>query len=201
LNNPHVDALIQIMPPTHGADEEVDWDAVEAQLGTRLPADYRAFVAVYGGGSIGDELGILLPLQPVDSIWRDGTIADEIPNFRYYWEEDGGVAGIELGADALLPWGANDTGDMLGWLMTGSDPDRWPVLVWRRQKSWDEPPFALFDCGMAEFLRRLMLAEFDECPVSDLSLWGCIKPFVNWREEQRRSLARRSAGPPTTTHI
>lgn len=56
-----VDELIRIMPPAHGAAEEVDWDAAKAQLGNQLPVDYRDFMAAYGGG-IGGRLSILLPL-------------------------------------------------------------------------------------------------------------------------------------------
>ncbi|MBM0257094.1 SMI1/KNR4 family protein [Micromonospora sp. 4G55] len=184
-----VDALTRIMPPTHGADEEVDWDAAEKQLSARLPADYRAFMAVYGGGSIGGQLSILLPL-PVDSVWGGGTIAGETPNLRHHWEEEGGVAGTELEADAVLAWGVGCSNpDLLGWLMSGSDPDQWPVVVYRRHVSWGEPSLALFECGMAEFLRRLLLGEFDKCPLSDVSLWGRIEPFVHWREQDRRFLA------------
>ena len=185
MKDNHIDALIRIMPPDHGADEEVDWDAVEVQLSTRLPADYRAFMATYGGGGIGD-LGILVPLAVDYPQWNPGTIVDTTPELRELWEQDGGIPGTGLGADAVLAWGAGCNANLLGWLMTSSDPDQWPVVVWRRH---GDPYRALFECGMAEFLRRLMLAEFDECPLSDLSLWGHIPPFVHWREEQRRFLA------------
>ncbi|MFF4875453.1 SMI1/KNR4 family protein [Micromonospora sp. NPDC000668] len=189
MTGAQVDALIRIMPPRHGADEEVDWDAAEAQLCTRLPADYRAFMAVYGGGSIGGQLSILLPL-PVDSVLSGGTIAGETPNLRHYWEEEGGVAGTEPGADAVMAWGVGCSNpDLLGWLMTGPDPGQWPVVVWRRHVPWGEPSLALFDCGMVEFVRRLLLAGFDQCPLSDVSLWGRIEPFVHWREQDRRFLA------------
>jgi hypothetical protein len=187
LSDPHVDALIRIMPPEHGADEQVDWEAVEARLGTRLPADYRAFMAVYGGGRIGGLVSIELPLAPDDFPQWEGTIAQETKNLRYHWEQDGGIPGVELGADAVLAWGVGcPNSDLLGWLMTSSDPDQWPVVVRRRHVSWGEPSFALFECGMATFLTRMMLAEFDECPLSDVSLWGNVEPFVHWREQDRR---------------
>jgi hypothetical protein len=194
LNDPRVDTLIRIMPAQHGADEEVDWGAVEVQLGTRLPADYRAFMAAYGGGGI-DNLVVLVPL-PVDyPQWDPGNIVDTTPRLRELWEMDAGVPGTVFGADAVLAWGTGCNANELGWLMTSSDPDQWPVVVWRRHEN---PRWALFECGMAEFLRRLMLAEFDECPLSDLSLWGRVAPFVHWREQQRRFLAGlgRSAHQP-----
>jgi hypothetical protein len=53
-----VEALQRILHSQWGADEQVDWSAAEAALGTALPSDYRGFMAVYGGGCI-DELSIL----------------------------------------------------------------------------------------------------------------------------------------------
>ncbi len=68
-----IDALLRIMPNDHGADERVDWAAVEAHLGTSLPSDYQAFMAVYGGGAV-DTLVILPPLSTGDS-WS-GSISE-----------------------------------------------------------------------------------------------------------------------------
>jgi hypothetical protein len=39
--------------------------------------------------------------------------------------------------------------------------------------------WALFNCGMTEFRRRLMTAEFDACPLSDLSLWGQVGTLLS----------------------
>ncbi|MFB7455588.1 MULTISPECIES: hypothetical protein [unclassified Streptomyces] len=39
---------------------------------------------------------------------------------------------------------------------------------------------------MVHFLLRVLRAEFDECPLGDLSLWGRESAtFLNRREEQR----------------
>ncbi|MFF0076615.1 hypothetical protein [Streptomyces sp. NPDC005494] len=51
----------------------------------------------------------------------------------------------------------------------GDRPDAWPVIVWERHGS---PHWRVYGCGMAEFPRRLFADEFEECPLSDLSLWG-----------------------------
>ncbi|WP_406466421.1 hypothetical protein OH738_39900 [Streptomyces hirsutus] len=67
--------------------------------------------------------------------------------------------------------------------MTGPNPDQWPVIVWRGHGN---PRWALFNCGRAEFLRRLVTAEFDACPLSDLSLWGRVGAFVHHEEQERR---------------
>jgi hypothetical protein len=43
--------------------------------------------------------------------------------------------------------------------------------------------------GDGGVLKRLLLAEPDECPLSDVFLWARVRPFVHWREQQRRFLA------------
>lgn len=175
-----VEALLRIMPADHGADERVDWAAVEARLGTSLPADYRAFMAVYGGGAV-DNLVVLPPL-PADGGWS-GSITEHTGQLRVLWDAEGGVPGVTSGADRVLAWGTGCNANELGWLMTDPDPDRWPVVVCRRHES---PAWALVECGMAEFLRRLMTADFDECPLGDLSLWGRAGSFVHHEEQRRR---------------
>jgi hypothetical protein len=183
--HPAVEALLRIVPADHGADEQLDWSTVEGTLGAKLPSDYKSFMATYGGGDIG-ELVVLLPL-PVDyPQWDPGSISEHSETLRGIWDDEGGVPGVSLGADAVLAWGTGCNANEMGWLMAGADPDHWPVVVWRRH---GQPRWAMFDCGMVEFVRRMMLAEFDECPLSDKSLWGRVEPFVNWREQQHRYLA------------
>lgn len=185
-SHPDVEALTRVLPAASGVDEAIDWDAVEAEWGTRLPSDYQAFMATYGCGAVWD-LGILRPLlykgRPTQ--WFS-TIADETPTIRHLWDESGAALGTGLGADAVLPWGGGCNGCLMGWLMNSPDPDQWPVVVWARHGS---PHWTLHACGMAAFLRRLMLAEFDANPLSDDTLWGNVEPFVHWREAQRRYFA------------
>lgn len=90
---------------------------------------------------------------------------------------------------SVLPWGTGCNANEMGWLMTDADPDQWPVVAWRRHMSYGDSHWALFDCGMVQFLTRMMLAEFDECPLGDASLWGRPAPFVSWREQRRRLVA------------
>jgi hypothetical protein len=185
--HPAVQALLEIMPADHGADEELDWAVVEETLGVGLPGDYKSFMAVYGGGSIGDDgMGVHVPLPVEAPQWDPGSIQSLTQNLRDMWDREGGVSGVSLGSDAVLSWGSGCNADELGWLMSDPDPDKWPVIVARRH---GRPSWAMFECGMVDFIRRLMLADFDECPLSDLSLWGRTESFVHWREEQRRSLA------------
>ncbi|MFG3495378.1 SMI1/KNR4 family protein [Streptomyces sp. NPDC047928] len=182
----HVTALAEIMPPEHGADEQVDWAAAEARWGTRFPADYRAFMALYGGGGINGEAGVLLPLPEPGIQWPPGDIAEETANARRAWRAQGHRSGLDIDPDDILAWGVTAGPDILCWLTADPDPDRWPVLVAGRHTP---SPFMLHDCGMAEFLRRLLTDEFDDSAVSIVFWDGTPPRFVHWREEQRRWLA------------
>ncbi|MFF3663673.1 hypothetical protein [Streptomyces olivochromogenes] len=77
------------------------------------------------------------------------------------------------------------------WCGAMSDPlvTEWPVVAWRRHVSYGDSHWAVFNCGMVQFLTRMMLAQFDECPLGDASLWGRPAPFVSWREQRRRLVA------------
>ncbi|MFJ1558180.1 hypothetical protein [Streptomyces mirabilis] len=89
-------------------------------------------MSVYGAGGIGD-LGILGPL-PVEYLqWDPGNILDGAPAFRDLWDSEGGVPGTVADRSSVLPWGAGCHANEWGWLMLGPDPEKWPVVVWRRQ--------------------------------------------------------------------
>ncbi|WP_236242888.1 SMI1/KNR4 family protein [Streptomyces sp. CC228A] len=179
-------ALVRLMPPLHGADEHVDWAAAERRWGVGFPADYRAFMARYGGGTINGEAVVLLPLPQPGLRWAPADIAEETGNARLVQEQEGGP-GLPGGPGGdLLAWGVTAGADILCWLTADPDPDRWPVVVCGRHTS---ERFTVHPYGMAEFLARLLGDEFDEPPVS-LVFWdGAPARFVHWREEQRRYLA------------
>ncbi|GGL80179.1 hypothetical protein GCM10010129_24780 [Streptomyces fumigatiscleroticus] len=62
------------------------------------------------------------------------------------------------------------------------DPQQWPVAVWARQGGG----WSVYDCGMADFLLRLLRADFAACPVSDATLWGAgAARFLSFAEEER----------------
>lgn len=176
--HPDVADLLTLVPLDHPGGERFDWEAVAAALGTRLPADYVSFMDTYGVGDIGNM--VILPPVPIHG--PSYHIAGSCEIQRTLWREDGLTARPE----DILPWGSGCNANELAWLMTGSDPDAWPVVAWRRH---GYPYWARFDCGMVRFVTRLLRAEFDECPLSDASLWGRPLPFVSWREQRRRMVA------------
>ncbi|NEA15558.1 SMI1/KNR4 family protein [Streptomyces halstedii] len=180
-------ALAEILPPDLGADERIDRRAAEARWGTRLPRDYTAFMSVYGAGSF-SEVGVLMPLPPREyPLWCPGTFEEETANARYTWEMEmrDGQAGPGIDPEHILAWGVTSGPDILCWLTADPEPDRWPVLVCGRHT---DDVFTLFDCGMVEFLRRLVADEHDTYPLS-VDIRGGSHRYVHWLEEQRRRLA------------
>ncbi|MFE9258911.1 SMI1/KNR4 family protein [Streptomyces sp. NPDC006879] len=184
-----VTALERVMPAVHGADERIDWAAVEAAWSTPFPSDYKAFMSLFGAGTINGEASVLLPLPKPGLQWEPASMAEETLTVRAAWASEGGAALFGTEAESVLAWGVTAGPDILCWLTADPDPERWPVLVYGRHTS---AALAVHPFGMAEFLRRLFLDEFDECPVS-LDFWDGAPPnFVHWLEAQRRWLAGRN---------
>ncbi|MFI5571949.1 SMI1/KNR4 family protein [Streptomyces sp. NPDC051740] len=179
---PGMAALAQVVSTTHGVDERIDWSELEETWGTRFPADYVAFMEVYGAGELSEAIGILLPVPRPDAYSDGSGLKDETANARGTWEMCGGRAALDVDPDSILAWGVTGGADIYCWLTTGDDPDLWPVLVCGRHTN---PHFQVHPFGMAEFLRRLLTdEEFQEETIS-VVLPG-EPSFVNWREQKRR---------------
>ncbi|CAM5287601.1 SMI1/KNR4 family protein [Streptomyces badius] len=183
--HPDVAVLLDLVPADFAGGEQIDWAAAEATLGTELPSDYKALLDTYGVGDIGD-LIILPPLPSDVPGWDECHIGSMTDGLRGFWEDRGGVPHVTLGSEAVLPWGSGMNANEMAWLTNDPDPDKWPVIAWRRQHSWGESPWALFDCNMVQFITRMMLGQFDACPLGDASLWKRTGAFVSWREQDRR---------------
>ncbi|WNZ12104.1 hypothetical protein [Streptomyces sp. 11x1] len=165
--------LLAVMPADLGEDQGVDWAALRTAWGRGFPSDYMAFMSHYGAGAIDDSFSILVPNTPDRSV--EGGMAGETRNAAGLWDE---------GSAPLLAWGLTVAADIVCWKTEHEDPDRWPVVVWRRQKS--SPRWAEYDRGMSGFLCGLFSRDFDECPLSDTTLWGNSTPrFVSVGQEQR----------------
>ncbi|MGW7287762.1 SMI1/KNR4 family protein [Streptomyces sp. NPDC054847] len=178
-------ALERILPPEAGADEGVDWEALSRAWELRFPSDYVAFMGIYGAGGISDSLEVLRP----ERFDRDDVDAmvEETANARDQWVPGATVSGSDGDpgtGGAVVAWGVTTAGDVICWVTSDPDPDRWPVAVLRPSLV---APWVLYPVGMAEFLRRLIIGAFDACPVSDATLWNAgTGRFLHWRERQRR---------------
>ncbi|GAA2753008.1 SMI1/KNR4 family protein [Kitasatospora cinereorecta] len=159
-----IERLTRVMSPQYGVDERVDWAAARAGWGVAFPEDYRAFMAVYGCGSISDEIDVFAP-APVGTT-SVASMEGATRDARALWQDEGGRFVLDVDPDHILAWGATSGPDLLCWLTTDQDPDRWPVLVIGRHT---RPMFAVHPFGMAEFLSRLLrddLAVWERWPLS-----------------------------------
>ncbi|WP_180686302.1 MULTISPECIES: hypothetical protein [Streptomyces] len=165
--------LLSVMRTDQGEDEQVDWEALRSAWGFGFPSDYVAFMSHYGAGGIDDSFSVLVPNEPDDV--GQGGVAGETRNAIGLWT---------AGTAHVLAWGVTVAADIICWKTEHEDPDRWPILVWRRQKS--SPRWVEYDLPMSGFLCGLFFQEFDDCPLSDSTLWGSRSPrFINHRQEQR----------------
>lgn len=166
------------------AGDEVDWAAAAADLDVpSFPTDYKTFVEVFGAGSFEDSLFVSIP--------RPGETAAELTVARLpaeallsdAWEEWQQATETDLyRLEDMLVWGETNGSDALCWVASNPDPNRWPVAVWARQGGG----WAVYDCGMAEFIVRLLVGNFSECPLSVTTLWRRGEArFLNFREEAR----------------
>ncbi|MEU5398820.1 SMI1/KNR4 family protein [Streptomyces sp. NPDC005963] len=176
--------LMDLMPPHEGAGDVVDWGLAEAEYGTAFPRDYRGFVEQYGAGTISEDVTVSIPrprgarAEPL-TLQRLPEDTISAPSMQG-WQDPAQRASYRL--EDMLLWGQAAGADALCWVTTGDSPDDWPIAVWKRQsEGW-----AVYECGIVEFLLRVLRAEFDRCPLSDRSVWGDPTPrFLNFREEER----------------
>ncbi|WP_093777593.1 SMI1/KNR4 family protein [Streptomyces sp. yr375] len=174
-----LDVLRGIMPPGPGAGDVVDWDVIESSWGTRFPSDYKEFVSVYGQGSVGDYLALLLPERNLGDESPVEGMSAETRNARHACKA---APSHELQPSSLVAWGVDASADIICWSMAGGDPDGWFMAVWNQ----DDARWREYSCGMVEFLCRVFRADFDECPLGSLSLWGNESPKFVHRDEERR---------------
>lgn len=143
-----IEALLKaVSPPDQPYEAFVGpWEPVEAEIGTRLPHDYKELVRRYGNGYFMDFIGICVPLaeNPHDRLEnaapyvRENLKRADHPTCPYaIWPDPAG----------LLPFGSTDNGDYLFWLPRGG-PHSWPIVVWDRASGECE----LFGCNLTGFL-------------------------------------------------
>ena len=134
-----------------GKARTVDWEAVEAPLGTRLPTDFKQLAETFGYGAFDGFLSLYVPESDVpgmDFVETRSTGRVPARSGTSLW----GPYGIHPAPGGLLEWGSSEQADQYYWLTEGDDPDRWPVLA-----SEDIPDsWTRFDGTAAEFVFRML---------------------------------------------
>ena len=176
-----LEALRQAMPPTAPSNASVDWAQFGRSWGKQFPPDYCRFIDVYGYGSIERYLEVLKP-EPEGTVTENSDMANETEVAREAWSWVRKAPELAEARPELIAWGGDASADLLCWDASDEEPGRWPVLVYNR----DDGLWRRYDCGMVQFLVRVLRGGFDECPLGDLSLWGRESAvFLNRDEEER----------------
>jgi hypothetical protein len=139
-----LDELTSLVPPPDAPPPPVDWGAARAELGVELPGDYRAMVDRYGAGAIAG-LRRLVPGHPNRHVDLLRQLEPQRAALRTLIEQ-----GIEQPHDPgeLLPWGIDDGGNVVWWLMEGG----WPVVANEaRGEEWHR-----HDGGAVAFLTAIL---------------------------------------------
>jgi hypothetical protein len=148
-----IESLQKILPPPVEPYEAFDgpWEAVEAELGTRLPQDYKDFVRIYGSGYFMEFLGIDVPRSSNPNVRLELNARLVGDSFRTLYDDDEYAPHwFWPERKGLLPFGGTDNGDYLFWHMVG-EPDDWKVVIWDRGGDYMDE-FQSFDFGLVDFL-------------------------------------------------
>ncbi len=147
-----------VTPPQHPSEVGTleQWRAIEHQLGTTLPSDYRDFVFTYGSGLFArfyrvynpfaaSEWTALYPSVQRVCDWQRDTKrrwTDRVP-YSIYPDQPG-----------ILPWGNDENGNDYCWITDGP-PETWLVA----SDGTRGEGFREHGCAMTEFLTNVLLGE------------------------------------------
>ncbi len=158
-----IEGLVQVIPPPEAPTASFSgaWGPVEAELGTRLPQDYKDFVRIFGSGYLFEFMGINVPYSRNPNV---RLVSQARVIYRSFIEGDELEHPLWPAPAGLLPFGATDNGDYLFWKTTG-DPDDWTVAIWSR----GDVAFEFLDCDLTDFLAGLATGtNIPECLPDDL---------------------------------
>ncbi|WP_103534297.1 SMI1/KNR4 family protein [Streptomyces sp. SM11] len=157
----------------------VDWDRMERQIGTRLPADYKEYVYWFGPGCFDYYLYICVPGVENSNTELAAHLATQRAHERRRAQIDRSAPLSPLfpEPDGWLPWGYTTASDVLYWKTSAKDPDDWTIIG----RPGDSDNFAPFDGGFTDFLHAFVwdtvempfIAETDsEVPIAFEPLTG-----------------------------
>ncbi|MEU5883743.1 hypothetical protein [Spirillospora sp. NPDC047279] len=161
MGNPALSTLLNFVPPPESPYVgERGWEAIFAEVGTRLPSEYVDLIDQYGAGMWAGWLRFRPPgrsgrhgMPRFSARARDGYRQlredDDEGEFPLaVWPEPGG----------FLPVADTAHGDCLGWLTEGEDPESWPLIFWPRYNDQGPP----LTCGLADVIYALLIGDYEK---------------------------------------
>ncbi len=137
-----LDELTRLVPPPAHPPPLADWRI-------ELPEDYRALIARYGAGTLAGAM-LLVPGHANANVDLIAQIERQRWVLNYLIERD-----IEqpYAPETLMPWGWDESGNGLWWLMEGD----WPVVANEaRGEGWHR-----YDGTATQFLVALLSGTFE----------------------------------------
>lgn len=120
----------EVLAAADPGSARIDWDRVQAWLGTALPADYRTIADRFGSLCVGEWLWVHAPvsLEGYESFDR------ELSGVRAGTRDACDASGLDAPVfhpkrGGLLPFGSGRGGEGLFWDTSAGTPDEWPVVV------------------------------------------------------------------------
>jgi hypothetical protein len=125
------------------------WDAIEKELGTELPADYREFITTYGTGLFAGFYRVLNPFAK-DPYSNLVIAAQEMGDQLREYPDDVDYP-VFPEAGGLLYFANDENGNTYYWLTKGT-PDKWTVV----QREERGEGFKAQKCSMSKFLAGVL---------------------------------------------
>jgi len=154
-----IERLMELVPPPitplH-AGAVKNWEAVERELGTEIPTDYKIIIGKYGSGAFDGYLWLLNPFEPNQHLNLRNHGAYLRESFAELRSQSPNIYGSPIFPErgGLLPWATTDEPDMIGWIVDGRSQN-WAVGV----HNTAENKIIDFGCNTTEFLVRLLSKE------------------------------------------
>lgn len=157
----------------------VDWTAVEAWLGSRLPDDYKQLADRYGPLDFGEYLWIHVPCVEENRFDYGDWLRETHRAARIAARQlpEGERPALHPEPGGLLAWGESRGTDTLFWdTSVSEDPNRWTVVVRHAQPAPGGGPFPFqrYDLTLAAHLRHTVLGAGDGAGETPPPLPGTI---------------------------
>ncbi len=150
-------ALTQLCPPPPNTTDPIDWAAVEARLGMRLPEDYKELASAYGPGRFADYLYIFYPQARSAYVDLTGPMPARIRD-QLHKDYIQGSHPVPYDPQHLFLMGGTDNGEYLFWVTEPSEaPNSWRIAINEARG----PRWFTFDGNLITFLTSVLTGETD----------------------------------------
>jgi hypothetical protein len=179
--------LVEMVPPPAApfeAGQAADFAQVEAQVGLKLPEDYKHLVLTYGSGQWQQFWIVLNPFAANEYINLLVQCQTRRPKRWSMLDAERGVResdpnryphAIYPEAGGILPWACTDNGGRFFWLAKGT-PGMWPTVYYADRS----PSFELYEMSCVEILYGAVSGELPifQGPLGEDYEYGRADVFV-----------------------